>query len=154
MRPKPLSVKAFILPALIIALFCAAAVFDYKRQHTHVRILGKNIDISSVAQILVKPIGSSSASLSNQVTLTDRASILSACHLLGSAKEYMGNQSDFATNIDTMLIETRNRTIRVPIAQTQNHVKLLFFNGNSYVMPIHLLEKLQQLAISHTQSGS
>lgn len=154
MRPKPLSIKVFILPVLIIGLFCVAAIFDYTRQHRHVSILGQSIDISSVQQILVEPIGASSTSTQKRIILTNRSTILKASQLLGTAKVYTGSESDFATDIDTMLIQMGSRTIRVPIAKANHQVTLLFFNGKAYVMPNHFLEKLRQFEASSAQSGS
>lgn len=146
MRRNGLTAKSFILPVIIIGLFCVAAIFDYTRQHTHVRMLGQTVDIVSIQQVLVEPIGNANTQIQHQFTLTDRHAILQACKLLGTAKPYTGNHSDFTTDMDMILLESSSGIMRIPVSQAKDHLMLLFANGHSYVMPKNLLTQLQKIA--------
>ncbi|GEO25560.1 hypothetical protein AAC03nite_13450 [Alicyclobacillus acidoterrestris] len=146
MRSRRLSAKLFILPALIIALFCGVAAFEVSQQHVRVQMLGTSFDVSSISQVLIQTTGSSTANSAGQYQLTSQDSILRFCRLLETAKPYTGNEGDFATDIDSVLIESSNHILSIPVARTSTNVILLFNNAHAYIAPKGFLTELQQLA--------
>lgn len=147
MRSRRISPKLFILPMILIAFFGAVAVFDYNKQHVHVNMLGETFDVSSIQQILVEqPSTMVAQSHKSYFQLTSQASILKLCNLLATAKPYTGNEGDFATDIDSMLLEVSGSTIQIPIAQTSTNVVLLFMNEQAYIAPHDFLNRLETLA--------
>ncbi|WAH35840.1 hypothetical protein [Alicyclobacillus dauci] len=146
------SAKLFMLPVLLIALFCAAAVFDYLRQHVRVQMLGTSIDVSRIQQVLIEPDSAPAGSSQGNYTLTSQQSILKLCRLLATAQQYEGNEGDFATDIDSLLIESGGNIIRIPIARTSTNVTLLFYNAHSYVAPDNFFNQVQAIAAGDAQS--
>jgi hypothetical protein len=146
MRSRQISAKLFILPVLLICVFCAIAVYDYAHQHTRVQMLGSSLDVSSVQQVLVEPTGSTGVPGQTVNTLTSEADILKLCQLLATAKPYDGNEGDFTTDIDNLLFESASTVINVPIAKTNTGLTLLFQNGHSYIAPAGFVKTLQGIA--------
>ncbi|MFD1673387.1 hypothetical protein [Alicyclobacillus fodiniaquatilis] len=146
MRSRRITPKLFIIPILMICLFVAIVIFEYSKQHVHVQMLGQSMDVSNVEQVLVEPSATTSQPTQQYYTLTDQASILKLCKLLGTAQLYQGSEGDFATNIANLLFQSTSNTISIPIAQTSTNVILIFFNDHTYLAPAHFLETLQQFA--------
>ncbi|GMA62350.1 hypothetical protein NZD89_21610 [Alicyclobacillus fastidiosus] len=146
MRSRRISAKLFVLPVLMIALFCGVAAFEVVQQHVRVQLLGTSFDVSDINQVLVQPTGSAATDGTGYYRLTSQDSITQLCRLLGTAKPYDGNEGDFATDIDSMLIESSNHVLSIPVARTSTNVILLFNNAHAYIAPQGFLTQLQQLA--------
>lgn len=146
MRSKRMSPRVFIFPAILVVLFCIVAGFDYAKQHVHVRMMGTSFNVSSVQQLLIEPSSGSLNSAQGYFTVTGQGSILQICKLIATAKPYSGSEGDFATNVDDILFQTSNNTIHVTVAQTSNHLTLMFYNNHAFRAPKNFLPALQTLA--------
>lgn len=147
MRSKRMFSRIFIFPAILVVLFCAVAAFDYTKQHVHVQMLGTSFNVSNIQQVLVETSSGSLSSTQGYYTITSQTNIQQVCKLIGTATPYNGNQGDFATDVEDILLQLSNHAVHVSVAQTSNHLTLMFYNNRAFIAPKGFLNALQALAL-------